>query len=436
MLLKKIQELARFQMASQHKNNEISSVPITWKVFDERELEYMIEAVLDCHWTWWRWEERFENSLAQFLWIKHVITTNSGSSANLLALTTLTAKELGNRRLRPWDEVITVAAGFPTTIAPIIQNWLTPVFVDVDIGTYQINIDSLKNAITPKTKAIMIAHTLWNTFNLTAIKAICLEFTLWLIEDNCDALGSKYDWQYTWTFGDISTLSFYPAHHITMGEGWALLTKSSFLAKIIRSYRDWWRDCWCKTWMDNTCQARYQWKLGDLPAWFDHKYIYSRIGYNLKITDIQAALGVAQLEKLESFILTRKNNFAYLKKQFLANSFDRYFILPDATPNSDPSWFGFPLSLRQDVKFTRKELITFLNKEWVATRLLFAWNFIKQPAFLDYVREYRVVWELRNSDYIMDNTFWVWVYPALDFSHLDFLIAKFQLFLDEHNTSN
>ena len=408
-----------------------SIVPVSGKVFDEKELEYMMEAVLDCHRTEGRRNDMFEKKLAEFLWAKYVITTNSGSSANLLAVTTLTAKELWERQLKPWDEVITVASWFPTTINPIVQNWLVPVFVDVDLWTYEANIDQVKQAISEKTKAIMIAHTLWNAFNLNEITKICKEHNLRLIEDNCDALWTTYNGKFTWTFWDIGTLSFYPAHHITMGEWWGLITNNPLLAKIIKSYRDRWRDCRCKTWEDNTCNNRFKWKLWDLPQWFDHKYIYSRIGYNLKVTDMQAALWVAQLEKLEGFIQARKDNFRYLYDKCRENWFDKYFILPQATEKSDPSRFGFLLSIKEWSWINREELMQFLNTKKIGTRLLFAWNYIKQPAFIDYVKEYRVIGNLKNSDYIMNNTFWIWVYPWLTEKHLDYVIWMIREYIDE-----
>lgn len=407
-----------------------SIIPVSGKVFDEKELEYMIESVLDCHWTEWKWNEKFEQDLAAFLWIKNVITVNSWSSANLLALTALTAKELWDRQLKDWDEVITVASGFPTTINPIIQNWLIPVFVDVELWTYEVDIEELKKAISPKTKAIIFAHTLWNAFNLDEIIKICKENNLWLIEDNCDALWTMYNGKYTWTFWDIWTLSFYPAHHITMGEWWALITNNPLLAKIIRSFRDRWRDCRCKTWTDNSCNNRFKRKSGNLPEWFDHKYIYSRIGYNLKITDMQAALWVAQLEKLSWFIQKRKDNFKYLYTKFIENWLDRYFIMPQATKNSDPSRFWFILSVKEWSWINREELMQFLNINKIGTRLLFAGNYIKQPAFIDYVKNYRVVWDLKNSDYIMNHTFWIWVYPWLTEEHLNYIVLKIKEFVD------
>ncbi|MDD3302628.1 MAG: lipopolysaccharide biosynthesis protein RfbH [Candidatus Gracilibacteria bacterium] len=405
-------------------NNKSNNIPVSGKIFDEKELEYMIESIFDCHWTEGKWNELFEKKLAYFLGVKNVITTNSGSSANLLAFTTLTAKELGDKQIKPGDEVITVAAGFPTTINPIIQCGCTPVFVDVDLETYEVNIDELKKALSEKTKAIMLAHTLGNTFNLKEITKICKENNLWLIEDTCDALGAKYDGQFAGTFGDIATLSFYPAHHITMGEGGALITNNSLLAKIIRSYRDWGRDCWCKTGQDNSCNNRYNWKLGNLPQGFDHKYTYSRIGYNLKVTDMQAALGVAQLEKLGGFISKRNENFDYLKSKFIENGFEKYFILPKETENSEPSWFGFVLSIKEGLIFSREDLLKYLNEYKIGTRLLFAGNFLKQPAFIDYVKEYKVIGDLKNTNYIMNNTFWLGVFPGLDKDKLDYIILK------------
>lgn len=426
----KIKELAKAKMESLKKDSSFSTVPVSWKIFEQTDLEYMIEAVLDCHWTEGKWNELFEKNLGKFLSSKFVITVNSGSSANLLALTTLTAKELWEKALKEWDEVITVAAWFPTTITPIIQNWLIPVFLDVDLWTYEVNIKEVKKAISSKTKAIMIAHTLGNSFNIEAITALCKEYNLWLVEDNCDALWTQYNWKYTWTFGDIGTCSFYPAHHITMGEGGALLTNNPLLAKIIRSYRDRWRDCRCRTGEDNTCNNRFNWQSGELPKWFDHKYIYSRLGYNLKVTDMQAALGVAQLEKLPQFIQTRKDNFAYLKKRFLEEGFDKYFILPQATENADPSWFGFLLSTKEELSFSREDLMKYLNDKKIWTRLLFAGNFVKQPAFLDYVKDYRIIWDLKNSDYIMNHTFWIGLYQWLTQDHLEYVILQFKEFLN------
>lgn len=407
-----------------------SPVPVSWKVFDEKELSNMIEAVMDCHWTEWRWNDMFEKKLAEFIWTKFIITTNSWSSANLLAMTALTAKELWDRQMKKWDEVITVAAGFPTTITPIIQNGFVPVFVDVDLETYNINIDQLKLALSDKTKAIFIAHTLWNPFNLWEIVKICKEHNIWLIEDNCDALGSMYEGKYTWNFWDICTFSFYPAHHITMGEGWALGTNNPILAKVIRSFRDWWRDCWCRTGEDNSCRNRFGWQLGQLPKGFDHKYTYSRLWYNLKITDIQAALGVAQLEKLDKFIAIRKDNFEYLYNEFIKHGLDKYFILPKSVEWAQSCRFWFLLSIKEWVWFSRESLVKYLNDKKIGTRLLFAGNYTKQPAFLDYVKEYRIIGDLKNTDYIMNNTFRLGVFQGLTKKHLDYIILCIKEFVN------
>ena len=430
MLPKSIKDYIALRIQNVHKGfvPGESNVPVSWKVFDETELEYMIESVLDCHWTEGRWNKIFEEKLAAFIWIKHAITTNSGSSANLLAFTTLTAKELKERRLMPGDEVITVAAGFPTTINPIIMNGCVPVFVDIDIGTYEANIDQIRQAIWPKTKAIMMAHTLGNVFDLWEVRKICDEHKLWLIEDTCDALGAKYDGKFAGTFGDIATLSFYPAHHMTMGEGWALLTNNTLLAKIIKSYRDWGRDCWCATGQDNSCNNRFGWQLGELPKGFDHKYIYSRLGYNLKITDMQAALGVAQLEKLEGFIAKRNANWDYLTKRLKEEGLEKYFILPEATQNSEPSWFGFVLSIRPEMGINREELMKYLNYKKIGTRLLFAGNYLRQPAFIDYVTEYRVIGDLKNADFVMNQTFWLGVYPGLGEEQYDYVVDMIKAF--------
>ena len=432
MLPKSIKDYIALRIQNVHKGfiPGESNVPVSWKVFDETELEYMIESVLDCHWTEWRWNKLFEEKLSEFIGVKHVMTTNSGSSANLLAFSALTAKELKERRLMPGDEVITVAAGFPTTINPIVMNGCVPVFVDINIGTYEANIDQIREAISPKTKAIMMAHTLGNVFDLGEVRKICDEHSLWLIEDTCDALGAKYDGKFAWTFGDIATLSFYPAHHMTMGEGGALLTNSNILAKVIKSYRDWGRDCWCATGQDNSCNNRYGWQVGELPKWFDHKYTYSRLGYNLKITDMQAALGVAQLEKLEWFIAKRNANWKYLMKRFQEEWFEKYFILPEVTKNSEPSWFGFVLSVRPETGINREELMKYLNDKKIGTRLLFAGNYLRQPAFIDYVTEYRVIGDLQNTDFVMNQTFWLGVYPGLWEEQYEYVISTLNDFLD------
>lgn len=426
MLPKSIRDYIALHIQNIHKTfiPGESNIPVSWKVFDETELEYMIESVLDCHWTEWRWNKMFEEKLAAFAWVKHVITTNSWSSANLLAFTALTAKELKERRILPGDEVITVAAGFPTTINPIIMNGCIPVFVDIELVTYEANIEKIREAISPKTKAIMMAHTLGNVFNIGEVRKICDEYNLWLIEDTCDALGAKYDGKFAGTFGDIATLSFYPAHHMTMGEWGALLTNNNILAKVIKSYRDWGRDCWCSTGQDNSCNNRFGWKLWELPKGFDHKYVYSRLGYNLKITDMQAALGVAQLGKLEWFISKRNANWEYLTKRLIEEGLDKYFILPKATDNSEPSWFGYVLSIRPESLLNREDLMQYLNEKKIGTRLLFAGNYLKQPAFIDYVTNFRVVGDLVNTDFVMSHTFWLWVYPWLEEEHYDYIVSQ------------
>lgn len=365
-----------------------------------------------------------KKKLGEYIGVPHVLTTSSGSSANLLALTALTSHKLGERALKPGDEVITVAAGFPTTVNPSIQNGLIPVFVDVDIPTYNIDPTLIEAAVTDKTKAIMIAHTLGNPFNLAEVRRIADKYNLWLIEDCCDALGTRYDDKMVGTFGDIGTVSFYPAHHITMGEGGAVFTKSGELKTIIESFRDWGRDCYCAPGCDNTCGKRFGQQLGSLPQGYDHKYIYSHLGYNLKITDMQAACGLAQLERVEEFVEQRKANFTYLKAGL--ENCTEFLELPEATENSEPSWFGFPITLKETSGITRVELVKFLDEAKIGTRLLFAGNLTRQPYFAN--RNYRVVGELTNTDRIMNQTFWIGIYPGLTKDHLDYVIAKFEEF--------
>ena len=407
-----------------------SSVPVSGKVFDEREMINMVDAVLDGWWTEGRFTDEFEAKICRWLGVRHTILVNSGSSANLLALSALTSVKLGEKRLKPGDEVITVAAGFPSTINPIIQNNLIPVFVDIDLGAYNANIEEIKKAITSKTKAIMLAHTLGNPVDLNAIMELCKERNLWLIEDNCDALGSKYDGKRTGTFGHVATCSFYPAHHITLGEGGAVFTDDSILNKIIRSMRDWGRDCYCKTGNDNTCGMRFGWQLGNLPYGYDHKYIYSEVGYNLKATDIQAALGVAQLEKLDDFVQKRKDNFKILYDGL--KKYEKYFILPVWEEKAEPSWFGFLLTIKEDAPFDRDALAQFLREKNIATRYLFAGNVIKQPYFIDNKINYRVVGDLKNTNLIMSNTFWVGVYPGLTTEMMEYVAKCFEEFVDQH----
>jgi CDP-6-deoxy-D-xylo-4-hexulose-3-dehydrase len=408
----------------------ITTIPAAGKVVDAAEIKNMVDASLDGWLTTGRFNDMFEQRLAKFLGVKYLITVNSGSSANLIAFNTLTSPKLGERAIKPGDEVIGVAAGFPTTVNPILQFGAVPVFVDVELGTYNIDVARLEEAITPKTKAIMLAHTLGNPFNLGVITALCQKHNLWLIEDCCDALGSTYNEQLVGTFGDIATLSFYPAHHITMGEGGAVFTNNGKLKKIAESFRDWGRDCYCAPGQDNTCNNRFCWtaeKLGgSLPDGYDHKYIYSHAGYNLKITDMQAACGLAQLDKLNGFVDKRKQNFAYLKAQL--RDLEDILILPESTPNSDPSWFGFPITLRPESGVSRVDLLRHLDKHKIGTRLLFAGNLLRQPYFRG--REYRVVGDLKNTERIMYDTFWIGVYPALNVKMLDALISRMRSFLN------
>ena len=393
-----------------------SLVPVSGKVLTADDYVALVESSLDGWLTAGRFHDSFERALAKYVGVRNAIFVNSGSSANLVALSGLTSPKLGKRALRPGDEVITVAAGFPTTVNPIIQNGLIPVFVDVEIGTYDAIIDQVREAISPKTRAIMMAHTLGNPFDVAQIKAICKEHNLWLVEDSCDALGSTYDGKRTGSFGDTATASFYPAHHITTGEGGAVFVNSPLIKKQVESFRDWGRDCWCATGHDNTCHKRFEWQLGDLPAGYDHKYIYGHIGYNLKATDMQAALGVSQLKKLDSFVAARKTNFELLKHS-LGDVED--FIMPEATPNSDPSWFGFPITIRPDSGLDRTKLLRHLDEKKIGTRLLFAGNLLRQPAYRNI--EHRVIGDLKNSALVMKNTFWLGVYPGLTKEMLEYV---------------
>ena len=395
-----------------------SPVPISGRVFDERELESLVDSSLDFWLTTGRFAERFEREFARFFGLRAAVLVNSGSSANLLALSALTSHKLGDRRLKPGDEVITAAAGFPTTVNPVLQCGLVPVFVDVHIPTYNIDVSRLEAALSPKTRAIMLAHTLGNPFDLAAVTALAKKHGLWLVEDCCDAVGSTYDGKLVGTFGDVATTSFYPAHHITMGEGGCVLTDQPLLRTLIESFRDWGRDCWCAPGNENTCGKRFDWQLGELPHGYDHKYIYSHIGYNLKATDMQAAVGVAQLAKLPDFIAARKRNFARLKQGL--GDLTGFFILPEATPNSDPSWFGFPLLLREDAGISRAELMRRLNGKKIGTRQLFGGNLVRQPAYQSVA--HRVVGPLTNSDRIMNQVFWIGVYPGLTAEMLDYAI--------------
>jgi len=401
-----------------------STVPPSGKVLGAKELQYMVDASLDGWLTTGRFNEAFEKRFGEFLGVKHVLTTNSGSSADLLAFSTLTSPKLGAKALKPGDEVITVAAGFPTTVNPMLQYGMIPVFVDVDIPTYNIDPNKIADAITEKTRAIMIAHTLGNPFDLDAVMSLAEKHDLWVIEDCCDALGSTYNGQKVGTFGHIGTCSFYPAHHITMGEGGAVFTNDGKLKKIIESFRDWGRDCYCEPGKDNTCRKRFGWQLGDLPAGYDHKYTYSHVGYNLKITDMQAACALAQMDRLPDFIQKRKDNFNYLKERMV--SMEEFLILPEATPNSDPAWFGFPITLKDDAPVSRVDLLKYLDQNKIGSRLLFAGNLTKQPYFEG--KEYRVSGGLKNTDQVMNNTFWIGVYPGLTKEMLDFIVDKMETF--------
>lgn len=402
----------------------IDSIPASGKVIGETELQYMIDASLDGWLTTGRFNKRFEEELSKFIGIRHLITVNSGSSANLVAFSTLTSPKLNERAIKKGDEVITVAAGFPTTVNPIVQFGAIPVFVDVDISTHNINADLIQNALSPKTKAIMIAHTLGNPFNLEKIKTICEKNNLWLVEDCCDALGAKYNGKHVGTFGDIATCSFYPAHHITMGEGGAVFTNNSRLKVIAESFRDWGRDCYCETGCENTCGVRFKQKFGDLPEGYDHKYTYSHLGYNLKITDMQAACGLAQLIRLPEFIKQRNSNFTFLKKRL--STISDYVDFTEPTINSTPSWFGFPFTIKKSSIFRRNDLIEFLDNNKIGTRLLFAGNLIKQPSFTEV--NYRVAGSLNNTDITMNQTLWVGIYPGLSHEHLNYIAEKLEEF--------
>ena len=392
-------------------------VPVSGRVFDESDIQSLIDSSLDFWLTTGRYAAQFEKEFARVFNMRHAILVNSGSSANLLALTCLTSPALGDRRIRAGDEVITVATGFPTTVNPIFQNNLVPVFVDVDIPTYNVDVNQLEAAFSEKTRAVMIAHTLGNPFDLATVTNFCKEHDLWLIEDCCDAVGATYNGQPVGRFGDVASVSFYPAHHITMGEGGAVLTDKPKLKKLIESFRDWGRDCWCDPGKDNTCGKRFDWELGDLPHGYDHKYTYSHIGYNLKATDMQAAVGVSQLKKLPGFIRKRRENFDYLTKRL--SHLEDYLLLPKATDNSNPSWFGFPIYIRPKAAFTRDEAVRWLEAHKIGTRLLFGGNLIRQPAYRE--QKYRVVGDLARADEVMRRVFWLGVYPGLTEPMLDYV---------------
>jgi len=401
-----------------------SPVPVSGKVIGPEDVCSVVDATLDGWFTTGRFAKDFERKLARFVGVRSASLVNSGSSANLVALSALTSPKLGNRRLKPGDEVITVAAGFPTTVNPIFQNRLVPVFLDVALPTYEIDVSRLEEAYSPKVKAVMIAHTLGNVFNLDAITAFCRKYNLWLVEDCCDALGSTYKGRKVGTFGDIATISFYPAHHITMGEGGAVLTDKPALQVIIDSFRDWGRDCWCDPGCENTCGKRFTQQFGTLPAGYDHKYVYSHLGYNLKATDMQAAVGLAQLARLDEFVAARRHNHAYLSAALA--DMQEVLVLPEATPGSDPSWFGFAVTVRPGAPFGRAELVDHLESAGIATRLLFGGNLLRQPAYADV--EHRVVGSLETTDLIAQQTFWIGCYPGLNEAHLDYTVEQLQRF--------
>ena len=399
-------------------------VPVSGRVFDAADVQALVDSSLDFWLTAGRFADQFERDLAKWVGVRHAILCNSGSSANLLALTALTSPQLGARALRAGDEVITAAAGFPTTVNPILQNQLVPVFLDVNLATHNIDVSQLEEAISPQTKAIMVAHSLGNPFDLDVVLDVAKRHNLWLVEDNCDALGSKYRGRLTGTFGDLATQSFYPAHHITTGEGGAVLTNKPALKKLVESFRDWGRDCWCAPGVDNTCGKRFGWQLGELPEGYDHKYTYSHIGYNLKLTDMQAAVGTSQLPKLPSFVAARQRNWQMLYDGL--KPLEEFFALPQATPHSEPSWFGFLLTVRPSAPFSRQTLIAFLEENKIATRLLFGGNLLRQPAYQGV--PHRVVGDLANTDVVMNQSFWIGVYPAVTAEMVAYVVERFHTF--------
>ena len=423
-ILSLVEEHSRIKHKKHDFLPEISTVPINGRVFDSSEIKELVKASLDFWLTDGEYSEMFSEKMSKFLDMKHVRIVNSGSSANLVALSSLTSSKIKNN-LVEGDEVITSAVGFPTTVNPIFQNNLTPVFVDSELGTYNPTAKMIIDSYSDKTKAIFLAHTLGNPLEIEKLKDFCDEKNLWLIEDNCDALGSRYNGKLTGTFGNISTLSFYPAHHITMGEGGAVITNSNKLKLSIDSFRDWGRDCWCKSGHDDTCNKRFDWQLGDLPYGYDHKFTYSNIGYNLKATDLQASIGYVQMDKLSSFIEARKNNWEKINK-FIESKQD-YFIPHQPTSNSEPSWFGYAITVKEGAKFSRDDLVKYLNENRIATRLMFGGNLIKQPAYKG--KNFRVHGKLNNADTVMNSTFWIGVYPGLDEEMIDYVLSKIDTFI-------
>ena len=409
----------------------ISNVPVSGKVFDHKELELLVDSSLDFWLTTGRYAEQFEKSFAKVMGTKHAMLCNSGSSANLLAVTALTSSRLGKRALREGDEVITAAAGFPTTVNPILQNRLVPVFVDVELETYDSTVENIEAAIGPKTRAIVMAHTLGNPFDLEGVMQLAEKYKLFVVEDTCDAVGAKFNGKPVGSFGDLSTASFYPAHHMTMGEGGCVMVKKASLKKIVESLRDWGRDCWCPPGQDDTCGRRFDWQLGDLPYGYDHKYIYSHIGYNLKMTDMQAAVGVAQLEKLPNFIERRNMNWERLRAGL--RNVEEFLMLPKATKGSQPSWFGFPITVRESAPFSRFELVQHIESRRIGTRQLFGGNLLRQPAYAG--MPMRVVGSLKNADIITESTFWIGVYPGLSVEMIDFMIDEINQFAESKRKS-
>lgn len=427
-ILKDVSAYGNLYLSGKEFRPGIDHIPVSGKVLKPEDFVYLVDSSLDGWFTSGRFTREFEKKLANFVGVRSAVFVNSGSSANLCALSALTSPKLGIRALKKGDEVITVAMSFPTTVSPIIQNGLNPVFVDIDLETLNVDVTQLEDAITNKTKAIMIAHTLGNPFNLAAVQKICEAHNLWLIEDSCDALGSTYNGQKVGSFGDLATVSFYPAHHITTGEGGAVFVKSPLVKKQVESFRDWGRDCYCDTGCDNTCKKRFEWQLGDLPFGYDHKYIYSHIGYNLKATDMQAALGLSQINQLELFIKKRKENFQFLLKN-LKYIEDLQFVKP--TNNSDPSWFGFPMTIKSDSRFKRIDLLRYLESRKINTRLLFAGNITKQPAFKGV--DFRIHGKLTNTNLIMNNSFWIGVFPGLSQHMLEYMVESISEFMSGKN---
>ncbi|TVX97163.1 lipopolysaccharide biosynthesis protein RfbH [Cohnella terricola] len=417
----------QFHVKDQPFDSEKTALSYGGRVYDEKEMVNLVDSSLDFWLTAGRYSKQFEREFAQFLGVRYALLTNSGSSANLLAFSTLTSPKLGDRRVKPGDEVITVAAGFPTTVAPIVQNGAIPVFLDVELGTYNIIADQIEEAVTAKTKAIMIAHTMGNPFELDKVMEVAKKYKLWVIEDNCDALGSTFNGKLTGSHGHIGTSSFYPPHHMTMGEGGAVYTNDPQLKMIIESFRDWGRDCWCPSGCDDTCKKRFGWELGSLPFGYDHKYTYSHVGYNLRVTDMQASVGVEQLKKVPMFTAARKNNFKRLRDGL--QDLEEFFILPTATENSDPSWFGFILTLQDGVKFTKNDIVRYLESNRIQTRMLFAGNLVRQPAFQNV--NFRIHKDLKNTDKILHDTFLVGVYPGLTNEMIDYTVHKIREFVSK-----